>query len=143
MGSRIRRAHRTTTGIALILTLLSGCGGGEDEPAAAAPTPAPSPPPAAAAAPPPAATTGTRAVTLTWAAPTQYENGSPFLNLAGYRIFYGNAPGSYSRLVEIAPGTTTHNVLNLASTTYYFSISAYNHEGVESTLSNEVAIRLN
>ena len=48
-----------------------------------------------------------------------------------------------SRLEEITPGTTTHNILNLAATTYYFSITAYNHEGVESTLSNEVAISLN
>ncbi len=93
--------------------------------------------------PPPAPTTGTRAVTLNWAAPTQYENGSPFVDLAGYRIFYGSAPGKYTKLVEIAPGTTSHNILALPATTHYFSISAYNHEGVESTLSNEVAISLN
>lgn len=133
--------------MALTVSALTGCGGGDDDSAAAAPTQdatigptASTPAPAPAPAPP---TTGTRAATLTWAAPTQYENGSPFVDLAGYRIWYGNAPGSYSRLVEIAPGTTTHNILNLAATTYYFSITAYNHEGVESTLSNEVAISLN
>ena len=140
--------------IALTVSALTGCGGGDDDSAAAAPhrmqqsgrlplraSPQRPPAPVPAAAAPP--TTGTRAATLTWAAPTQYENGSPFVDLAGYRIWYGNAPGTYSRLVEIAPGTTTHNILNLAATTYYFSITAYNHEGVESTLSNEVAISLN
>ena len=143
MRFRIGRATRTMTGIALRLTILSGCGG-DDETAAAAPTPAPAaPPPAAVAAPPPAATTGTRSVTLNWAAPTLYENGTPFVSLAGYRIFYGTAPGKYTKLVEIAPGTTSHNILSLPATTHYFSISAYNHEGVESTLSNEVAVSLN
>ena len=149
MGFRISRANRTIIGIASILTILSGCGGGEEEAAAEAPAPvaavavAPPPAPAPAATPPPAPTTGTRAVTLNWAAPTQYENGSPFVDLAGYRIFYGIAPGKYTKLVEIAPGTTSHNILTLPATTHYFSISAYNHEGVESTLSNEVAISLN
>ena len=146
MGFRISRANRTIIGMASILTILSGCGGGDEEPAAevAAPAAAAAPPAAVAAPPPPPApTTGTRAVTLNWAAPTQYENGSPFVNLAGYRIFYGTAPGRYTKLVEIAPGTTSHNVLSLPATTHYFSISAYNHEGVESTLSNEVAISLN
>ena len=149
MGFRISRASRTIIGMASILTILSGCGGGDEETAAEAPAPAAppaavaAPPPAAVAPPPPAPTTGTRAVTLNWAAPTQYENGSPFVDLAGYRIFYGSAPGKYTKLVEIAPGTTSHNILSLPATTHYFSISAYNHEGVESTLSNEVAISLN
>jgi hypothetical protein len=146
MRFRISRANRMIIGMASILTILSGCGGGDDETAAEAPAPvAPvaAAPPAAAAAPPPAPTTGTRAVTLNWAAPTQYENGSPFVDLAGYRIFYGSAPGKYTKLVEIAPGTTSHNILSLPATTHYFSISAYNHEGVESALSNEVAISLN
>jgi hypothetical protein len=147
MGFRVSRANRTIIGMASILAILSGCGGGDEEPAAAAPAPPPAPaaaaPPAAPPPPPPAATTGTRAVALSWAAPTQYENGSPFVDLAGYRIFYGSAPGTYTKLVEIAPGTTSHNIQSLPATTHYFTISAYNHEGVESTLSNEVAISLN
>lgn len=144
MVFRISRANRTIIGIASILTALSGCGGGDEETAAEAPAVAAvAPPPAAVAPPPPAPTTGTRAVTLNWAAPTQYENGSPFVDLAGYRIVYGTAPGTYTKLVEIAPGTTSHNIQSLPATTHYFSISAYNHEGVESTLSNEVAISLN
>ena len=120
MGFRISRANRTIIGIASILTTLSGCGGGDEETAAEAPAPGPHlplqwpPPPAAVAPPPPAPTTGTRAVTLNWAAPTQYENGSPFVDLAGYRIFYGSAPGKYTKLVEIAPGTTSHNIQSLA-----------------------------
>ena len=132
--------------MALTVSALMGCGGGDDESAAAAPTQDATIGPAAVAPAPPAPAPpapGTRSATLTWAAPTQYESGSPFVDLAGYRIWYGSAPGNYSRLVEIAPGTTTHNIHNLTATTYYFSITAYNHEGVESALSNEVAINLN
>jgi hypothetical protein len=140
MGFRIGRGNRAIIGMAFILTILSGCGGEEETAADAASAVAP-----AGAAPAPAAVpaTGTRAVALNWAAPTQYEDGSTFADLAGYRIWYGNSPGKYSKLVEIAPGTTSHNIHSLAATTYYFSITAYNHEGVESTLSNEVAISLN
>jgi hypothetical protein len=129
---------------ALTLTTLAGCGGGDDESAANVEAPRVDTAAASTATGTVAATTsGTRSVSLAWAAPTQYEDGSPFVDLAGYRIWYGGSPGNYSRLVEIAPGTTAHNIRDLAATTYYFSITAYNHEGVESTLSNEVAIRLN
>lgn len=125
--------------MALAASTLTACGGDED--AAASTQNATTVP--AAVAPAPTTTAGPRSATLNWAAPTQYENGSPFVDLAGYRIWYGQAPGTYSRVVEIAPGTTSHNIQNLTATTYYFSISAYNHQGVESTLSNEITIRLN
>jgi hypothetical protein len=87
---------------------------------------------------------GTKSVLINWTPPTEYEDGSPFIDLAGYRIWYGRTPGSYSSLVDIAPGTTSFKVHSLAgATTYYFSITAYNHDGAESTLSNELMLKLN
>jgi hypothetical protein len=142
MSFRIGRATRTVIGLAFVLTLVTGCGGGDEETQAdSAAAPAGS---AAAVAPSgAAATTGASSVSLSWSPPTEYEDGKPFADLAGYRILYGVAPGKYTSLVEIAPGTTSHSIRSLAARTYYFSITAYNHQGVESTLSNEVAISLN
>ncbi len=39
---------------------------------------------------------GPSSVILSWAAPTQNEDGSPLTDLAGYRIRYGERSGSYS-----------------------------------------------
>ena len=141
MSFRIGRATRTVMGMVFVLTLITGCGGdsGEETADAAAPTSAT----AATAVTPATTTTGASSVSLSWAAPTEYEDGKVFADLAGYRIMYGVAPGKYTSLVEIAPGTTSYKIRSLAARTYYFSITAYNHEGVESTLSNEVAIALN
>jgi hypothetical protein len=99
--------------------------------------------PSPVTAPAPVTDTGTKAVALSWAVPTEYEDGTVFTDLAGYRIRYGVSPGNYANLVEVSPGTTSHNVYSLNTATYYFSITAFNYAGVESTLSNEVAIALN
>jgi hypothetical protein len=156
MTFKPNRASARITSTALAFALLSGCGGDDPKygsvvpantaPAATAPAPAPASGPTAVA--PPAADStanaaGTKAVVIDWDAPTEYEDGSPFIDLAGYRIWYGSAPGNYSSLLEIAPGMTSHKLHSLAPATYYFSITAYNYEGAESTLSNEIMIRLN
>jgi hypothetical protein len=149
-----QRASATAT-YALSLVVLTGCIGDDDDfnaaqlQAPAITTAAATQPQAAAPAARPPSTgsasggTGTKAVLINWTAPTEYEDGSPFIDLAGYRIWYGKTPGSYSSLVDIAPGTTSFKVHSLAAATYYFSITAYNHDGAESTLSNELMIKLN
>lgn len=71
--------------------------------------------------------------TLEWEAPTINADGSPLADLAGYNIRYGTSPGSLDRLVELRnPGLTTYVLDNLSPTTWYFSISSVNSEGVES-----------
>jgi len=78
--------------------------------------------------------------TLSWQAPTQRADGSPLTNLAGYRIRYGTAPGSYPNLVQIAnPGVTTHVIGNLPPGTYYFVATAYDSSGRESEFSGVVS----
>jgi hypothetical protein len=82
----------------------------------------------------------TGSATLSWAAPTQNEDGSPLSNLAGYKVHWGTAQGSYSNTVTINnPGVTTYVLDNLVAGTYYFATSAFNSLGVESHYSNEAS----
>ncbi len=76
-------------------------------------------------------------VELTWAPPTQNEDGSPLLDLAGYRIYWGTSPGTYPNSVKIDnPGLTTYLVDNLAPGTYEFVATSFNSNGKESAFSN-------
>jgi hypothetical protein len=78
--------------------------------------------------------------TLSWSAPTQREDGSALTNLAGYRIRYGNTPGSFPNQLQIPnPGVTTCVVENLPAGTYYFVATAYDSEGRESEFSAVVS----
>jgi hypothetical protein len=71
--------------------------------------------------------------TLSWKAPTTREDGSPLMNLAGYKVRYGNAAGNYPTTVTISnPGVTSYMVENLASGTWYFVLASYDSNGVES-----------
>ena len=75
--------------------------------------------------------------TLSWTPPTTNTNGSPLTNLAGYRVYWGTAAGSYPNSVTLNnPGLTSYVVENLAPGTYYFVVSARNSSGVESAMSN-------
>jgi hypothetical protein len=75
--------------------------------------------------------------TLSWTPPTQNTDGSPLTNLAGYRIYWGTAPGNYTSSVTLTnPGLSSYVVSSLAPGTYYFVVTARNSTGVESVLSN-------
>lgn len=78
---------------------------------------------------------------LTWLPPTQNTDGSPLTNLAGYRIYWGMAPGVYpnARLIE-NPGATSAVVPNLAPGAWYFAVSALNALGRESDFSNVACV---
>jgi hypothetical protein len=82
-------------------------------------------------------TTTTGSATLSWTPPTRNTDGSTLTNLAGYRIVYGNSPGSLNKTVQVAnPGTMRYVVENLAAGTWYFSVRAYSTSGAESNTSN-------
>ena len=76
--------------------------------------------------------------TLSWNPPTTYVDGTSLTYLSGYKIYYGTAPGKYTQVVNIPqPETTTYIIENLQQgTMYYFVITAYDHNGVESSFSN-------
>ena len=82
---------------------------------------------------------GTGSVTLSWEAPTTREDGTPLTNLAGYYIYYGRMSGVYDYEIKIDnPGITTYVVEGLTPGTWYFVLTSYDSDGVESDYSEEV-----
>jgi Purple acid Phosphatase, N-terminal domain len=70
-------------------------------------------------------------VSLSWRPNSEPE-------LAGYKVYYGGAPGSYG--ISITVGMqTTHTVTGLNAGTYYFAVTAYDNSGNETGFSNEVS----
>ena len=83
-------------------------------------------------------------VTLSWTPPTENDDGSPLLNLAGYNIYYGVSRGNYPNRINIDnPGIAIYVVDNLTPGSYYFVASAINDIGVESNFSNEIEKMVN
>jgi hypothetical protein len=82
-------------------------------------------------------------VTLSWQPPTENADGSPLVDLKGYKVHYGASSKSYSDTIQVGnAGLTTYVVQNLAAGKYYFAITAYNSAGHESSLSSEVATQV-
>ena len=71
-------------------------------------------------------------VTLAWDA-----NTSP--GIAGYKVYYGSASGSYSYVIDVG-NVTSYTVPNLQEgMTYYFVMTDYDNSGQESGYSNQVS----
>lgn len=71
-------------------------------------------------------------VTLAW-------DPSPDPTVAGYRLYYGVASGTYTNVID-AGNRTSATASNLVfGVTYYFAVTAYDASGVESLPSNEVS----
>ena len=78
-------------------------------------------------------------VSLSWEAPSTNEDGTPLTDLAGYKIYYGTAPGNYTQNIDVG-NVTTYTFTNLTGgLTYYFVATAYNTARIESSYSNEVS----
>ena len=72
-------------------------------------------------------------IQLTWSPNSESD-------LAGYKLYYGTASGSYGAPVVV--GNVTSYALSLSptvGTTYYFAVSAYDTSGNESVKSDEVS----
>jgi len=81
---------------------------------------------------------------LSWAPPTENEDNTTLTDLAGYRIYYGVSSGNYSAPIVIDnPGLSSYLLENLASATWYFSMTAVNSSGAESVKSLEVSKTIN
>jgi hypothetical protein len=79
-------------------------------------------------------------VTLSWTPPTTNSDGTPLVDLAGYRIVYGQASRQYTAVLDIpATSVTSAMIENLVPATWYFAVKAYTRAGVESDLSNEAS----
>ncbi len=77
---------------------------------------------------------------LSWVAPTLRTDGTPLTNLAGFRIYYGTASGSYPNSISITnPKLGGYTVDALPPGTYYFVTTAFDAYGNESAYSNPVS----
>lgn len=79
---------------------------------------------------------GSGAVTLSWLPPTEYTDGSPLVDLAGYYIHYGTSSGNLDRVLRIDNASISqYQVDNLSPATWYFAIKSYTAAGVQSSFS--------
>jgi Predicted membrane protein len=78
--------------------------------------------------------------TLSWIAPTENEDGSVLVDLAGYTIVYGPSREMLHNSIRIDnPGIDRYVFDDLPAGTYYFGVKAFNAQGVESAVSNIVS----
>ena len=81
--------------------------------------------------------------TLTWISPTDRIDDTPLTNLAGFNVYYGQTSGDYGNKIDITnPGMTTYVVDNLSTGTWYFIVTAYDADGIESNPSNQSNLSL-
>jgi hypothetical protein len=74
---------------------------------------------------------------LSWTPVTRNTNGTVLANLAGYRVHCGMSANAMNTVVTLSnPSLTNYLVTNLSSGTWYFGLTAYTANGVESSLSN-------
>jgi hypothetical protein len=70
-------------------------------------------------------------ITLAWD-----QNSDP--DLAGYRLYIGTSSRNYTQTFDLGL-TTQYTIGNLNDgTVYFFTLTAYNQKGLESSFSNEV-----
>jgi hypothetical protein len=132
---RLRPTRAIFTRVAVLATtalVLSACNDRGD-PIAAGITPPPSSGSPTTPAEPGKAP-ATASVKLSWSAPAQNADGTPLQDLAGYRIYYSQAPWGWTSNLNVQdPATTTIEIPDLATgTTWYFAMTSYNASGVES-----------
>jgi len=78
--------------------------------------------------------------TLDWMPPTQNSDGSVLTNLAGYTVYYGTSPNDLSKTVKVSnPGLSAYTVTGLTSGTWYFAVTSYSADGVESSRTSTVS----
>ena len=73
-----------------------------------------------------------QSVTLAW-------NANSETNLAGYRIYYGQASRTYTATMEVQAPTISGTVAVQAGKTYFFAVTARTSDGLESDYSAEVS----
>jgi len=79
------------------------------------------------------------ATTLSWTAPTEYENDQPIDDLAGYIVHCWTDTGKFTMTVYVDdPSVTSYSIEKLRPGTYFCAVTAFNEKGDESTLSNVV-----
>ena len=77
---------------------------------------------------------------ISWTSPLLNTDNSTLTDLTGFKFYYGTLPGNYTKSLTVnSPGISSFLIENLSSTTWYFSMTAYNSTNVESVKSAEVS----
>jgi hypothetical protein len=82
------------------------------------------------------------AVTFQWEMVLEREDNTPLLNLAGYKLYQSAETGVYGvdPAVDIDnPGIATYVLEGVGEGLWYFVLTAYDADGLESGYSNEVS----
>ncbi|MGH7106724.1 MAG: fibronectin type III domain-containing protein [Acetobacteraceae bacterium] len=131
------RLVRVVFGLVAAGMLLSGCGSSDSSTSSASTSSAPPPQASTSTASQGSnSSTPTGSASLSWTAPTLNTNGSALTDLAGFHIHYGTSAASLIQEVDVQnAGTESYTVSGLGAGTWYFAISAYTTDGVESGMS--------
>jgi len=74
--------------------------------------------------------------TLQWSTPAVYIDNTP-VTVSGYKIYYGTESGNYTSVLNVG-NVNSYTIQNLtANMTYYFVVTAYDADGVESDPTDE------
>lgn len=79
--------------------------------------------------------------TVSWTAPAVDING--MTNVAGYRIYYGSAAGSLTHVIDVDDAAAvSYTVGDLAPGVWYFAVTDYDADKIESTPSSVVQVTI-
>lgn len=79
---------------------------------------------------------GDTKATLSWSAPTTNTDGSALVDLTGYKVYFGTAPGALTNTKSITGTGVTSTVITALTGTWFFAVRSVNANGVESDNSN-------
>ena len=81
--------------------------------------------------------------TLDWQPPTSNTDGTALTDLAGYTVYYGTSPDNLSQSVKVSnAGLSAYTVTGLTSGTWYFAVTSYSSDGVESARTTTVSTQI-
>ena len=76
--------------------------------------------------------------TLTWTIPTERTDNTPLDNLEGFHIYFGQSSGDYANKITVNNSTISNYMVdNLGAGRWYFVVTAFDSDGLESNPSNE------
>lgn len=85
----------------------------------------------------------TGSISFSWTAPTENEDGSPLLGLAGYKFYYGSAPNNYSTEIVVDNASITSYLFeDLTPGIYYFAAKSVNSAGISSGFTADAMVEI-
>jgi len=81
-------------------------------------------------------------ITLTWDAPTENTDNTPYTDPAGFKIYRHDAGDVFTEVADIPHTQTTTERTDVGIGTYCYVVTAYNSKGRESERSNEACVSL-